>query len=280
MVPLDVILKSSRVVPVAPEVLPKLQAKLLDVDTDVGDLAALIKLDSGLASNVLRVANSAYYSRGSTVSSIEEGVSLIGYQETLRLVARCSYGTVMRGELVCYGVRGEAVWEGAVLAGIAMEHLCRLTSLEPSEGYVTGLLHSLGMVTINDYLVRSGQGGLRAPKASSGDVVQWELDTVGQHRGDVGAAMMRQWNFATRMVLAVERQFEPNPRPEDGLLSSVLPLAVTMAEFLTEHAEDENEPPPVFDPVRADCTRLDRRMLVDALEAVRKEWLQTRESLL
>jgi HD-like signal output (HDOD) protein len=280
VVSLDVILKSSRAVPVAPEVLPKLQSKLLDVDTDVADLAALIKLDAGLASNVLRAANSAYYSRGSPVASIEDGVSLIGYQETLRLVARCSYGTVMRGELTCYGVRGEALWEGAVLTAIAMEQLCRLTRLEVSEGYVTGLLHSLGMVAINDYLTRSGKGALRAPAGPGEQVVEWEVATLGQHRGDVGAAMMRQWNFATRMVLAVERQFEPNPRSEDGLLSSVLPLAVTIAEFLHEDAADENRVPPVFDPVRADHAHLDRRMLVDALATVRTEWLQARESLL
>lgn len=280
MVSLDVILKSSRAVPVAPEVLPKLQSKLLDVDTDVSDLAALIKLDAGLASGVLRSANSAYYSRGSAVASIEDAVSLIGYQETLRLVARCSYGTVMKGELACYGVRGESLWEAAVLTAIAMEQLCRLTKLEVSEGYVTGLLHSLGMVVINDYLTRSGKGTLRAPAGPQEEVVKWEVATLGQHRGDIGAAMMRQWNFATRMVLAVERQFESQPRSEDGLLSSVLPLAVTIAEFLHEDAEDDHRPPPVFDPVRADHAHLDRRMLVDALGVVRTEWLHARESLL
>jgi HD-like signal output (HDOD) protein len=280
VVSLDVILKSSRAVPVAPEVLPKLQSKLLDVDTDVTDLAALIKLDAGLASGVLRSANSAYYSRGSAVSSIEDAVSLIGYQETLRLVARCSYGTVMKGELACYGLRGEDLWGKAVLTAIAMEELCRLTRLEVSEGYVTGLLHSLGMVVINDYLSRTGKGALRAPAGSAEQVVPWEVATLGLHRGDIGAAMMRQWNFATRMVLAVERQFESRPRSDDGLLSSVLPLAVTISDFLHEDAEDEQRPPPVFDPVRADHTRLDRRMLVDALAVVRTEWLEARESLL
>jgi HD-like signal output (HDOD) protein len=276
---LAVILKSARAVPVAPEVLPKLQAKLLDVDTDVADLAALIKLDAGLASNILRVSNSAFYSRGSAVASIEDAVSLIGYQETLRLVARCSYGTVMKGELACYGIRGEELWENAVRTAIAMEHLCRLTSLEASEGYVTGLLHALGMVVINDHLVRSGQGALRAPKGAVLDAVQWELDTIGFHRGNIGAAMMRQWNFATRMVLAVDRQFDAKPGEDDTILSSVLPLAVTIADFLREHPEGDQTPPPVFDPVRTDHAQLDRRLLVDAIEAVRNEWLQTRESL-
>jgi len=267
-------------VPVAPEVLPKLQSKLLDVDTDVSDLAALIKLDAGLASNVLRVANSSYYSRGSSVTSIEDAVSLIGYQETLRIVARCSYGTMMKGELSCYGVKGDAMWQGAILTGLAMENLCRLTSLDASEGYVTGLLHALGMVAINDYLVRSPKKDVRAPRGDPAATVQWEIELIGQHHGDVGAAMMRQWNYPTRMVLAVERQFEPNPRSEDGLLSAILPLAVTIADFLSEHADDENVPPPVFDPVRADQARLDRRVLVEALGEVRAEWLQTRESLL
>ena len=59
----------------------------------------------------------------------------------------------------------------------------------------------------------------------------------------------------------------------------MLPLAVTIADFLHEDAEDEHRPPPVFDPVRADHARLDRRTLVEALGKVRHEWLQARDSL-
>jgi HD-like signal output (HDOD) protein len=250
------------------------------VDTDVEDLAALIKLDAGLASGVLRVSNSAYYSRGTAVASVEDAVSLIGYQETLRLVARCSYGTVMKAELACYGVRGDDLWRVAVLAAISMEQLCRLTNLDVSEGYVTGLLHSLGMVAINDYFIRSGQSALRAPKGETSEVVQWELATLGHHRGQVAAAMMRGWNYATPMVLAVERQFEPNPLPDDDMPAFLLPLAITMAESLHADPEDKSKPPPVFDPVRADRAGLDRRVLVDAMENVRTEWLEARESLL
>jgi HD-like signal output (HDOD) protein len=279
VVPLVDIAKSIRAVPVAPEVLPKLQARLQDVDTDITDLAALIRLDAGLAASVLKSSNSAYYTRGSRVTSIEEGVSVIGYEETLRIVARCSYSTVMKGSLVCYGISGEALWEEAVLAALAMDHLSQLTECDSSEAYISGLLHAVGMVAINDYLVRTGRPSDTAPAGPLDAIAQWEIGAIGHHHGKVSAAMMQQWRFAASVVLAAERLPEPNISSDDTVLSCLLPLGVTIAKHVSAHPDEDGAADPEFDLARAKRAGLDRRQLVEMLTTVRSHWKQTRQFL-
>ena len=280
VVPLVDIAKSIRAVPVAPEVLPKLQSRLQDVDTDISDLATLIRLDAGLAASVLKSSNSAYYTRGTRVTSIEEAVSVIGYEETLRIVARCSYSTVMKGSLVCYGISGELLWEEAVLAALAMDQLSQIAECDSSEAYISGLLHAVGMVAINDFLLRTGRPNDVAPSGSLEAIAQWELNTIGHHNGKVAAAMMQQWRFASSVVLAAERLPEPNVSSDDTVLSAMLPLGVTIAKHIAAHPDDDGSPDPEFDLARAKRAGLDRRQLVEMVVTIRSHWKQTKQFLI
>jgi HD-like signal output (HDOD) protein len=278
--PLADIIKSIRAVPVAPEVLPKLQSRLQDIDTDITDLSALIRLDAGLAASVLKSSNSAYYTRGSRVTSIEEAVSVIGYEETLRIVARCSYSTVMKGSLACYGISGETLWEEAVLAAIAMDQLSQETECDASEAYISGLLHAVGMVAINDYLVRNNRRSEIAPQGPVEAIAQWEIETIGYHHGQVAAAMMQQWRFAATVSLAAERLPEANISSDDTVLSCLLPLGVTIARHVSAHPDGDNTSDPEFDLARAKRAGLDRRQLVEMLDKVRGHWKQTKQFLI
>lgn len=288
----DDIVSSIRSVPVAPEVLPKLQARLMNVDTDVHDLTDLIKLDSGLTSSILRVSNSAYYGRDSQISDVAESITLIGYQETLRMVARCSYSTVMKEPLKAYGIPGQQLWCEAVISAIAMEKLCERTGAESAEGYVSGLLHAIGRVAINDFIVRSGRLVSPPPLGNAQAMAEWEVKASGFHSGLVGGAMLRKWRFAKDTIEAVERQYATTLRPDEPMLCCLLPLAVAMAEFLYEKTKDVKEEPevdpmsgpgfeeePEYEINRLDHTGLNTFELLQVMDTVRKEWMKTRTFL-
>jgi HD-like signal output (HDOD) protein len=279
-VALDDLVKSVRTVPVAPEILPKLQTKLLDVNTDVSDLSALIKLDAGLASMLLKVSNSAYYNRGENITSVEDAISLVGYQETFRLVARCSYATVMKGSLDFYGMAGEQVWEQAVLAAFSMEHLCEVTSCEISEGYMSGLLHGIGMVAINDHLNRSGRKVAGIASGSPADIARWEMETIGYTHAQVGGAMMRHWRYPQHIIDAIERQFVPDLSYDEPVLNCLLPLAVTIAIHVRQQTAGAPTGELVFDAGRAERAELDDDRLVAIADSVGKDWAKTRKALM
>ncbi|MFK8017217.1 MAG: HDOD domain-containing protein, partial [Gammaproteobacteria bacterium] len=56
-----------------------------DPDANVSDIQSVIETDSALAARVLRVANSATYSRLRDVADIGTAVNLIGFREVSRI---------------------------------------------------------------------------------------------------------------------------------------------------------------------------------------------------
>ena len=62
VVTLPQLVEQARRLPCAPWLLPKLMEQLNAQNTTADQIEALIKLDSGLASDTLRLANSAYFS--------------------------------------------------------------------------------------------------------------------------------------------------------------------------------------------------------------------------
>lgn len=271
--------RAIRTVPVAPEVLPKLQSKLQDLDTDSSDLAALIKLDAGLASSVLRMSNSVYYARASEVTSLDEAVSLIGYQETMRIVTRCSFSTVMKNSLEQYGLQGDHLWRQAVLTAFSMEVLCATVEADSSIGYIAGLLHAVGMVAINDYLNRRGNPPQAIPARSNADFAEWERQTIGYHHGQVGGALMRGWQLPAIVASAAERQFEADVADDEPIVHCLLPLAITLAHRVIRTSEGEEVDDVIFDPVRMQRAGLDGEQIAKAAASIAVHWEKAKGTL-
>lgn len=283
-VQLEDLIKGMRSVPVAPEVLPKLQHKLQDPDTDIADLAELIRLDTGLAAAVLKVSNSAYYSRGTRIGSIEDSVGMIGYEETLRVVARCSFSTVMRSALTAYGISAEDLWESSVVTAFAMHVFAGLVDMDKSDAYVAGLLYPVGMAAINDHLQRTDSAECPVPADDRVGVAAWELEHLGYHQGHVAAAMVRQWRFPDSVAEALEKQFDERVDTDASPITCVLPLAITVAHFVkcpeNFGGADRGEFEPDFDLARARKVGLDLRQLLNATEKVKTTWAKAREYLM
>lgn len=271
--------RAVRSVPVAPEVIPKLQAKLRNLNTDSSDLAELIKLDAGLASSVLRTSNSAYYARSAEVTSLDEAVSLIGYQETMRLVTRCSFSTVMKNALEQYGVSGDQLWREAVLTAFAMEELCEVIGIDSSVGYIAGLLHAVGMVAINDYLNRRGIAPNPIEAVTNADFIPWEMKSIGFHHGQVGAAMMRGWQLPKQVALAVERQFDEEVPEDEPVVQYLLPIGITIAHRVARTVEGEECDNITFDHTRTTRAGLDGERLAEVTENVSKLWTRAKGAL-
>ena len=68
--------------PTIPDVLVKLQAVIDDPESSADEVAEVIALDPAIATNVLRIVNSAYYGLQVRVSSVNLAVSIMGFSMT------------------------------------------------------------------------------------------------------------------------------------------------------------------------------------------------------
>src|SRR5262245_57810393 len=103
----EVILEHARRLPAAAQVLAGLCELLQDVNTDLEQIAAEIRLEPTLAARVIRMSNSPVFGCGDRVGSVDEAVNRVGFSEVLRLVGAATVASIVDRELTCYGVSVE-----------------------------------------------------------------------------------------------------------------------------------------------------------------------------
>lgn len=276
---IEQVLRDLKALPVAPQVLPKLQALLGDLNSDTADLVDLIKLDSGLATKVLKLSNSAFFSRGREVTAIDEAIGLIGYQETFRVVAHSSYSSFMNRSLAVYRMKPGELWDRAVVCAFAMEALCRCMGEDVNDGYSVGLLHGIGMVAVNDFLEKNRDENLPLPDLSgSAQAGRREIALIGMDHGEIGAALLRKWGFPESIVEPIHFRFSPMLCEERQKVAYGLNLACELGGRVRAgmQADDEDWRP---NRDHLDIMALDPDQVLKVAEEVSKLWDDARAFL-
>lgn len=268
---LEAIAKIERFSP-APRVLSQAMRLLQNPDSDLDDITKLIRSDAALTGDILRGANSAFYSLGEKIPSLERAIQKIGFGECMRLLKLSVAHSMSQRDLGCYGIDGEAFWSESLFNGIFMETVARETQCaDPDTAHTTGLLRYVGRLAINQCLVDFGIGLFPDGHSS---LSEWETENVGFHQTEAAGHLLRAWRFPEDICTAIQWQEDPAsaPAPEPLLdcLSftlGVLPEGLGM-EYASSRAGTE-------DVVLQPCSFVDTHELDE--EQVRSWLVETRE---
>jgi HD-like signal output (HDOD) protein len=224
----------------APRTLGRVIQLLRQPDSGVHAIAELIRCDSGLAADVLRCANSAYYNRSIRVAAINDAVQVIGFQETVRIVSLVAVRQTTHRDLDCYGIPAEDFWSESLFNGLFAEALARrVGSIDAGEAYTVGLLRFIGRLAINQVIEDLGFGLFWDRTIP---VSVWERASTGHTQAAIGARLLRKWDFPEHMALAMEAQEQTEAVPPDtahplvaalNFAAQVLPAGTGLAELPT-----------------------------------------------
>ena len=272
------LLKGMRSLPVAPQIVPRLQALLSNLDTDNNELAATIRLDAGLAARVLKSSNSAFHARGSTVASIEDAIQTLGYQETFRIVAQSSFGPFFNLPLDIYHLESGLLWDISLITAAALEQLCRPSTTDPNTGYVVGLLHAVGRVPLNDFVL---QMDFRPMPDLSNPVnsVRLEIALLGHNFGEVGSALLRSWGFPAVITEVIAHQCTPTLAGDHADLTRRLHLASSWVEELFARSGGVSIPKPVVDTTALGELGLKENQVKEIKDATFQSWQAARKGI-
>jgi len=195
--------------PVA-HVLARLQRLLVDANSGMDDIADLIRLDPALATRVIRISNSAWFKRGLPCSTIEEAVNRVGFREVYRVVAVVASNAMVAEPLVAYGRDALMMWRESISCAFAAEILAERLGEEMSVAYMSGLLHTIGRLPINQYVLSLSDpckplAEESFPREHSGA----EYALLGFSQAEVGAFMLAKWDFTPATIRPIQHQYEP-----------------------------------------------------------------------
>ena len=208
---LEAIAKIERFSP-APRVLSQAMRLLQNPDSDLDDISKLIRSDAALTGDILRGANSAFYSLGEKIPSLERAIQKIGFGECMRLLKLSVAHSMSQRDLGCYGIDGESFWSESLFNGIFMETVSRETQCtDPDTAHTTGLLRYVGRLAINQCLVDFGIGLFPDGQHS---LPEWETENVGFHQTEAAGHLLRAWRFPDDICTAIQWQDDPESAPD------------------------------------------------------------------
>lgn len=220
-----------------------------DDHCDFVSLQRSIQEDPSLAARVLRRINSPAYGLRKPVGDLNSAIGLLGFRE-LRNIALTVYLSrffAQPGKVGSY--TREGLWQHLV----SVASTSRLVSIVcgravPADVYVSGLLHDLGLILIDQHLRKHFCRVVQRVDAHTPTIAA-EREVLGFDHAQLGGFVARQWNLPAPIVAAI--QYHHTPQEYRGPLSNGVNI-VAVANFLCSRRGDSslgvhNVPPPPDD---------------------------------
>jgi putative nucleotidyltransferase with HDIG domain len=208
---LDSLLQSGKQLPTLPILVMQVQKAVNNEMSGLRDIGLIIERDPALTSRVLRVANSALYTRGDAVTTIGAAVARLGMAQVRSLcltvgVVRAFGDTQRRLDHKRY-------WQHSAAVGMVAERLAdeskRYASVDGGEAYVAGLLHDVGLL-IADQFFPAEFAGVQEEMAAE-ETARWRVETrrLGLDHGGIARLVLRHWQLPPQVISAVAAHHQP-----------------------------------------------------------------------
>lgn len=162
------------------------------------DISRAIKQDHSIAIRVLKLANSAAYSRGDVVDTVPKAVSRIGISQIRSVVLSINVVDSFGAAPLCGRIRCDWFWEHSIACALFASRLARAAGLPPSEAdvlFTAGLLHDVGRMILARAVPELYTHVLETAERLAVPVERAEHQFLGLNHAEVTDRIMRAWRF-------------------------------------------------------------------------------------
>lgn len=261
------------------QVLLRLNEFLSNDDGGLQDLVAILQMDPGLSARVISAANTAYFRGGLLAASVDEAVVRVGLSEVCRLLLDSTTYELTSGALRSYALAAGDLWSRSLACGIAMDMLARELRRSRDICHTIGLLHALGMIVVDRWLVSHElQREAHFGDTWSSSIAARERELVGFSNAELCARLLEVWRFPENIVCPIEHQETPLQAGRFSRLACLLVLARWLSHVILVGRNLEMLPAPP-DKAVVEGAGFDEKTLNALIEPVRTEFAKRKASI-
>jgi len=179
--------------PQFPAIATKVLRVLSHEDGNVREISDLIRADAALAAGLLQIANSALYRFPAPITSIQQGLMMLGFEEVRRFVLTFSTRAVFQASLRLDLLRG--MWRHSLACAWISEELSAVCSTVQGRGdlaYTAGLLHDIGRLGL--FVLHPRDYAALLSEADAGrSIPERERQRFGVDHCEAGAWLAKHW---------------------------------------------------------------------------------------
>jgi putative nucleotidyltransferase with HDIG domain len=229
-IPGDIVAAVDRIPPLAQGV-GKLLAMLSNGESSATGVAEIVAVDPALTARVLRLVNSAAFGLRVQVESVSRAVAYLGDRTVASIALESTTGELYHAPLVGYLAEPDALWRHCLYTAIGARELANYatTEVSPDVAYTAGLLHDIGKVVIDAWLVRRATEIVAEADTVTPDFDENERKHLYTDHAEVGGAVLAHWGLSATLQQAVALHHCPERAPKR---MQDLVYVVHLADFL------------------------------------------------
>lgn len=211
--------------------LPSVTMEIISIidnpDTDVQTLNKIIAKDQVLASKVLKVANSPFYSYPRVISTIDFAITILGFDTLKEVVISISFINYFRNyksKLIDF----QKFWKHSIISSIICRELAKSIKYKiTGEAFVSGLIQDIGIFIMSQFFQNEFKLLVEKINNENVDFLKVEKEIYGFTHGEIGSWLLERWNFPVHLIEAVSGHHNPE-------ISKVNPVLTTL-NYYTEY---------------------------------------------
>lgn len=173
-------------------------------------IGALIERDPGLASKLLKIANSAYYGSPGKIKTVSQAISVMGLSAVRSVVVSQAYQqmTAVRGASKRFDRL--AFWQHSLATASAARVLAKLKGYrDPEEAFLAGLMHDAGRLVMDRFLPNEFDQICTLALERAIPLIEAEREVLGYTHVEIGDMLAEQWNLPDGLRTAIRMHHQP-----------------------------------------------------------------------
>ncbi len=248
-------------------------------DSRAEEIVALISSDPSLAAKVIRLSQCTDRVRSNSITTIDRAVKHVGFEAVRSAVLSVEIFDLFEHRFPSINEHversggtlfdREAFWQHSLAVAVLAESLARVPALQrqvhPSEAFLAGLLHDLGLLTLHALLPRSMDQVCRLAEANGLSMNEASRRVIGITTQTVGKRLAERWNLPRQLTDVIWLHGQPMTSlpnlPHQNLVGLItLADSVARTRFIvpTGHGPNVNLTPWSPDQLGIDEAVLDR----------------------
>ena len=196
--------------PSMPKAAVKLRAVLKEDDVSIIEIENILRQDPGLSTNVLRLANSAFFGVSSKVGSLKKAVMLLGIKRFEQIAISACMNKTMDKAVEGYDLSPGELWLHSIVVSTTAEALAKFFKIsDTNDVFTPALLHDMGKLILGKF-VNEESKQIENIVAKGESMVRAESMVLGTDHAEIGALILNKWSFPVDIVNAVRWHHDPD----------------------------------------------------------------------
>lgn len=213
-------------IPALPAAATRVLNLVQDPGTGVGAIMEVIEYDPVLTTEVLRLANTAYFAGPRAVGSLRDAGVLLGTERILQLVLATSMFPIARHPLQGYDMPPGQLIRHSMAVAIGAEQLAALCGIAaPAPTFTAGLLSDIGKIALSSFLEVDAGPILQLAHTERLSFELAERRILGIDHAEVGAMLLEAWAVPDSIVQVVRWHHDPDQASGDRYAVDLVHIA-------------------------------------------------------